>query len=159
MQFKPLYQSVLTTSNQVEEFEHTIGARLPEDYRQHLLTQLGGHPTPSTFRVEWQGQSWSNGYVVNSIAWLFAIHKGTHENLASYYHTHLDRIPFDTISIGRDPGSNLLLLAVKGKNVGKVYFWLREYENDMCNGESPGYDNVGYVAESFSSLMNSLTEP
>jgi hypothetical protein len=59
------------------------------------------------------------------------------------------RIPDDTIAIGDDPGSNQILLGIAGENRGKVFYWFREGEKDPDDPAVPGYENIGFIANSF----------
>jgi hypothetical protein len=65
-------------------------------------------------------------------------------------------VPPELLPVGRDPFGNLICLAVSGLNRGKVYWWFHEEEAD--EGEPPTYDNVYFVANSFSDLLDNLTE-
>lgn len=158
MKFKSTYQEYPTSPIQIQKAERIIGEILPESYKQYLLSNKGGHPDPDVFRVQWNKQDWAKGNEINSIAWFFAIYDGENENFIDYYETHYNRIPKGTIPIARDPGSNLILLAISGPNKGKVFFWQREYEVDFENGEEPDYSNVGFVANSFNEFIDSLFE-
>jgi hypothetical protein len=68
-----------------------------------------------------------------------------------------DRMPPDVLPIGLDPFGNFICLGVSGPNRGKVYWWFHEEEAD--EGELPGYDNIYFVAHSFTELLDNLTEP
>jgi hypothetical protein len=159
MEIKSPYQEHPTTPEQIRAAEQVIGVRLPEEYRQYLLSHLGGHPAPDNFRVQWSGQDWAEGNEINSVAWMLSPYDGKDENLVDYYKTHVGRVPDDTIPIARDPGSNLILLGVSGPNKGKVFFWQRDYEVDPGSGDVPDYSNVGHVADSFDEFINSLFKP
>jgi hypothetical protein len=68
-----------------------------------------------------------------------------------------DRLPPDTVAIASDAGGNQLLLAFRGPHAGKVLLWIKDHE--ASDGETPGYENVGVVADSFADLIeNRLME-
>lgn len=158
MKLESTYQINMTTHAQIQKAETIIGAELPDEYKQYLLSHKGGHPEPDGFKIQWGNQEWTEGNDINSIAWFFAIHDGESENFIDYYETHHDRIPKGTVPIARDGCSNLILLAISGSNKGKVFFWQREYEVDFENGEVPDYRNIGFVANSFREFIDSLFE-
>jgi hypothetical protein len=67
-----------------------------------------------------------------------------------------DRVPNTLLPVARDPGGNLLCLQLSEQDYGKVYFW--DHEDEVAEGETPGFDNVYFVAASFDELLNNLSE-
>ena len=65
--------------------------------------------------------------------------------------TFARRLPAQTISIAIDAGGNQLLLALGGPMAGKILFWAKDHEAE--EGTQPSYDNVGFVADSFTDLL------
>ena len=67
------------------------------------------------------------------------------------------RLPPETLAIASDAGGNQLLLALGGPRAVKLLPWIKDRE--ASDGETPGYDNVGVVADSFTVfLQHRLTE-
>lgn len=150
---------------QVAEIESKISSELPHDYREFLLRQNGGRPSSNTvveyvaFRATW---------VVNArlqkiageglLAYLYSADKSSRVSWHEAYWGLVEveqRIPLDTIPIGHDPGSNEILLGIRGISRGKVFFWLKDYASTNDDAE-PTYENVGFIANSFTEFLESL---
>jgi hypothetical protein len=86
----------------------------------------------------------------------FGIHAGEYNRLLHYARWRGQRVPADLLPIGRDPGGNLICISITGPNQGKIYFW--DHEEEVEEGQPPGYDNVYFVAGSLPALLASLTE-
>ncbi|NMO17778.1 SMI1/KNR4 family protein [Pyxidicoccus fallax] len=139
------------TPERIQEVEAQLGRKLPDEYKRFLLKQHGGHPEPCEFEFVRQGEKdWA------VIAYFLNL-GDEHETLSEYLISYEDRIPRDTLPIARDPGGNPILLAVSGKNQGKVYFWMREYEPDDPD-EVQEYDHLGFVANSLDEFLGALTK-
>jgi hypothetical protein len=65
--------------------------------------------------------------------------------------TFAGRLPPHTIAIATDPFANQILLALGGPLAGKVLFWSKD--DEVREGDAPGYDNVGVIADSFTDLL------
>jgi cell wall assembly regulator SMI1 len=136
---------------QIAQAERQLGVSLPSDYRDFLLAHNGGHPRPNVFPL-FGNKSGDQAM----LEWFFGIHSGENYNLmdeASYFR---DRVPRNLLPIAADPGGNLICLSVSGPDRGIIYFWA--HEEEVEEGEMPGFDNVYFVAGSFSDLINNLTE-
>lgn len=68
--------------------------------------------------------------------------------------SHKDRVPAGFLPIARDPGGNLICLALEGENANKVFFW--DHENEYEEGEEVGYKNTNLIASSFEEFLASL---
>lgn len=154
------------TIRDVEVFERLIGERLPDDYRTYLLTNNGAFPYKADFPedrgvliwIDWQGKppkEYGGGRLVEVMCKLLNDASNT-SDLAYHVETFKDRIPDDTIAIGRNPGGSLFLLGIRGGNRGKVFFWDRRYETVQKAGDIPTYDNVGFAASNFDEFLNRL---
>ena len=87
------------------------------------------------------------------LSWFLSIYDGDATNLLEYNtESFSGRIPKGTIAIAHDCGGNLILLGVAGEYVGKVLFWVKDYEVEQ--GEVPGFENVGFLANSFDEFIN-----
>jgi hypothetical protein len=104
---------------------------------------------PDTFDIAWRPeQAAAAAGTWSQVARLFYVHDGRHENLLRMNQvTFKERLPKGTIAIGRDPGSNLLLLRCDySAQHGEVLYWLMEMEQ--------GGDNVGRVAATFDEFLH-----
>lgn len=127
--------------------ERQLGVRLPDDYRRFMLQHNGGQVEPDGFAITWKpGQKAAAAGATSMVSWLFRVYDGRHENLVRMNRTTFaGRLPAGTLAIGRDPGSNLLLLRCDGAQRGELLYWLMEAER--------GGDNVGWVAASFDDFI------
>jgi hypothetical protein len=133
----------------IRAFERALGISLPHDYRQFLLRSNGGRPDPAEFAITGEPLNPSG-----TIHYFFGIHDGPNYNLGRKYAVYRERIPADLFPIAGDPGGNIICLAIRGDNVGSVYFWDHDYE--ALEGEVPDYSNVYFIADSFGSMLNNL---
>ena len=138
----------------LRELEGLIGSPLPADYRAFLLAHNGGKPSPSGFRFDKKGR----GYSESSVEWLYGIQDGGEyfNSLELRYRGYKGRMPPTIIPIGSDPGGNQVCISIAGPDLGHVYFWDHEREADTDEDEEPGYDNLYFVADSFSSFLTGL---
>ena len=133
----------------LEEFERHLGTPLPKDYRDFLAETNGGRPEPSAFMFQQYGRPQKS-----LVDWFFTL-DATEEQ----YHvlreneTLSGRIPARLLPIACDPFGNIVLLDLGAKSVGAVYFW--DHENENMEGE-PYWDNVSYIAASFTAFISSL---
>ena len=130
--------------------EAELGISLPEQYREFLLNHNGGYPEPDAFPIHGNASD-EHGLV----HYFLSIHEGDVYNLMSYVRRFEGRVPEDLLPIALDPGGDLIVLSILGANRGKVYFW--EHEEEAQEGETPGYENVYFVASSFYEFLNSLS--
>ena len=139
----------------IADAERTLNVKFPDDYIRFLLQYNGGRPEPEGFDIHWRsdqpvGEDWRTSMV----SWFLSIYDGKATNLLTYNQVDFkDRIPKNTIAIAHDPGGNLILLGIMGQYAGKVLFWVKDYEVE--EGEVLGYDNVGFLADSFDEFINS----
>ncbi|HYO72587.1 MAG TPA: SMI1/KNR4 family protein [Archangium sp.] len=133
--------------------ERQFGVTFPAHYRSFMLEYNGGRPVPAGFDILWRsdqecGQDWRT----SEISRLLSIYEGEKANFLDYNTVMFKgRIPADTLAIAYDPGGNLILLAHSGPMTGKVLFWVKDREVE--EGETPGHENVGVIADSFQELL------
>jgi len=134
----------------LSKFETIIGSRLPEDYREYLLTHNGGKPTPCDFVISEKEGS-------DSLHVVYGIHNGpSYANLEEVNAVYSKRIPDSLITIADDPFGNAICICINGENLGKVFFWDHELESE--DEEEPSYDNISLLAASFSEFLGKLYE-
>ena len=126
------------------DFEKENGIKLPEDYKNFLLTHNGGVPFPN-----------NNPNPSTPVAYIFGMHNG--EYYASLY-KHIDmfskRLPFDTFPIASDPFGNLFIMSLNPEGLGNVYFW--DHEGEPTNQDGHYTDNTSFVAISFTEFLDNL---
>lgn len=86
------------------------------------------------------------------MSWFYEISDGGPCSLLDVNRVDLaGRLPPGTLAISSDAGGNQLLLAFGGPHAGKVLLWIKDHE--ASDGATPGYDNVGFVADSFADFI------
>jgi hypothetical protein len=152
------------TKEQIATLEKAIGAPIPEDYYQFLVSHNGGRPKCDenkfgyvSFPVSWKGQKWAGRYGEVLLDVLYSADEKAVISWRGAYESHVQdrRIPKDTFPIGSDPGSNQLLVGISGDNRGKVFFWAAKFAPADDDVE-PTYENIGLVADSFSEFIGKL---
>lgn len=142
------------TVDKLREAEQELGFSLPDNYKEFLFKNNGGHPIKDSCTLL---ESYTNNELnfESGIAWFFAIYDGEYNNLVRDYLFMKDwRIQPELLTIARDGLGNRFCLCIKGPNQGKVYFWFHENENPEEN--NPWYQNISLVAHSFENFINSL---
>lgn len=150
----------------IEQVEKKLNVALPLSYKNFLLKYNGGRPAPDGFDISWPEnrinsetrRECSEDWRTSMVDWFLAIHEGESSNFIKYNEiTFKGRIPKETIAIAYDPGGNLILLGIFGEQIGKVLFWVKDYENwegDDSVENIPWYDNIGLIANSFDEFIN-----
>lgn len=119
---------------ELEAFERTLGASLPDEYRDFLLSCNGGHSPALVSSTE---------YTAPCLFWGFDYPPRDPEDHPDDTHwtlveQNLDcyegRIPEDAIAFGDDVFGNLFLIGTRGEVRGHVYYW--DHEEEHLNYES-----------------------
>ena len=145
------------TDEAIAAAQSAIGLNFPADYRAFLKTFNGGRPEPDSFRIQWRDeQAPAQDWRTSSMGWFYAIGSAVRSSDLVRVNTvtFRDRLPKGTVAIGYDAASNQLLLAVEGPFAGKLLFWCKDHE--VPQGQVPGYDNVGVMAEGFQDFLDKL---
>lgn len=99
----------------IESIEKKLGAKLPNTYREFLLTHNGGRPEPCSF---------SRNVVVTHFYGVLP--KAKNYDLLEENKVMRQWLPKGMIAIADDPFGNAICLTLKGKNRGKLYLWDHE---------------------------------
>lgn len=139
----------------LDDAETKLGQHFPPEYKEFLLRNNGGKPVPASFDITWDNNQLEEDWRSSKVDWFLSIYDGQYANLIEYNCVdYLGRIPANTIAIAHDPGGNLILMGVGSDNNGQIYFWVKDHEVE--EGEVPGYDNVGFIANSLPEFLDSL---
>jgi len=137
------------TVKDITNVENQLGISFPSDYRNFLLEFNGGKPTPNAFPLH------NNPMDTHALLeWFYCISKGNPYDILRNMQIMKGRIPKNLITIGEDPGGNLICMSVDGDRTGNIFFWDHEGESDQESSES----NLYYVAENFDALLESLED-
>jgi hypothetical protein len=141
--------STTITPAELREFERELGAELPRDYLDFLLTHNAARVKPKCF--QWTVQSGRVDF--NVVRYLLGLCDLEWCSLRDYQKAYIGRIPANLLPIGIDEDSSNICLSISGDDYGKVYFWDRHFE--VFDGE-PDYSNVFLIANSFTEFINGL---
>ncbi|OAI54635.1 hypothetical protein AYO47_09910, partial [Planctomyces sp. SCGC AG-212-M04] len=109
------------TESQVASLEKRLGCRLPEEYREFLLTRNGGRPNPPYVQIP--GVPGIDNVGVGVIAGLFGTADTT--NSIAWGIEHLGQsLPAGHLPVAWD--SDLFTLSLRKKDFGCVHFWFHE---------------------------------
>lgn len=142
------------TEDELRRAESVIGATLPKEYRQFLLKHNGGRPDPADFRITWKDRErLARGWRISTVGDFHSIYDGQALNLLEDFKFYRERLPKDMLAVARDPGGNAIVLGLAGENRGKVFFWINNLPAEF---EETDFANLGFVADNFDALLNSL---
>jgi hypothetical protein len=152
MKIKITGSSGQLTDREIDYAEKRLGRFIPPAYRKFLLKYNGGHPDLSDFRMAGVKNSTMQ---FGTVKWFLGINIPEETvNLDYVLETFQDRMPASMFPIARDPGGNLICIAVEGADAGKVFFWDHEYEAE--DGEPPTDRNIYIIADSFDQFLDML---
>jgi hypothetical protein len=135
------------TDARVATFERQLGIGLPKSYRSFLLRYNGGRPEPEFFPIHGYERDASGG-----VHYFFGLDDPIESsNIDWNYRMYLGRMPSELLPIAGDGSGNIICLSLTGANQEAVYFWDHDREYSP-----PGYDNVYFVAESFTKFLDSM---
>lgn len=140
------------TIEQVEKLEKQLGAKLPHDYRQFLLTQNGG--MPESYFVNVTGHPNIENVMVG---YLRGLRNDQHpaESLAYAVEHEMPCLPKGHLPIAR--ASDIFSISLKD-NLGAVYFWDQESPEDEDDDGNVVYKKSdGYLlAGSFDEFLTRI---
>jgi hypothetical protein len=143
------------SEEKITAFEKEIDHKLPDDYREFLLKHNGGYPKPRAFDICWSTEEQKEEFTNSSLTgWFYHLDDEETSNLLKSFHMKRKWIPKDTIAIGYDAGGSEILLGTYGENRGKIFYWVNEAAEE--ESDNPGYENVGFIANSFQEFLDSL---
>ncbi len=131
--------------NDIKQLEAENEISFPSDYIDFLKDYNGGRPKKTYLKETKNDINWFFGFFIEP-RW------------ASFYYAldvFTDRIPSWYIPIARMEGGNLLIMSLFEDNHGFIAHW--DHENEAKKGKaSQYYDNLIFVANSFSDLLSKL---
>jgi hypothetical protein len=134
------------SAQKVAAVERRLQMTFPPDYKRFLRTTNGGMPDPSWFLVPNRGGAFAHV--------MFGIREDRSSNDLEYQHAELlSPLPPGWLWIGRDKGSNLLVLTTLEADAGRVLFVDRHGFYVREDGV-----NAFQVAASFTEFVEGLGE-
>ncbi|MDA8451539.1 SMI1/KNR4 family protein [Acidovorax sp. NCPPB 3859] len=130
--------------------EGFLGLKIPGAYRIFLLNGNGAWSGGKDFDIPEQGAT--------SLKYFFPlVSENVVESLPYKIKLYKGRIPEEMLPIGSDDGGNLLLISLKGKDRGAVFFWDHEMEAED-ESEQPYYDNIKILSKNFDGFLKFLKD-
>lgn len=131
----------------IVQAEQRMQVRFPEDYRCFLKRFNGGEPEGHFFAIP----SMANR---SSVRMFYGINGDECFDLVRNWEVFLGRMPPNLIPIGDDAFGNLVVISVRGEDVGKVYYW--DHDQETPWGEVADYRNMHEVAPSFLAFFDRM---
>ena len=138
------------TKESLKAIETKYACKLPIDYREFLLSNNGGFPSPDCVTFEENGRKTSA-----DVFCFFAIGE-SRASLSFEWHqkTFSDRLPKSTLPIGRDSCGNLWLVSLRSADAGSIFFW---DHGSYDTFDETDLNNWPKVAASFREFLGKLT--
>lgn len=139
-QIKPIFE--LITEEQIQLLEEKLRSRLPQDYRNFLLTYNGGNPKPNVFFINQEQQE-------SNLCFLYGITAKKAYDLWTNALDAYEDMDRAILPIGEDPGGNQIYMSLNPDMYGHIFY--RDHE-------LPAIDCLFPIAESFTELLLKLYE-
>jgi hypothetical protein len=135
------------------KLESDFGISLPADYRNFLLKYNGGSVEPY-YVFPLHNNPRDNKAILTRFYGMAASSAVAYQDLRGQLIEAGEQYPAEILPIAYDPGGNQLGMVVKGTEIGKIYFW--DLDEESIDGELPTYENLYFVANSFTELIENL---
>jgi hypothetical protein len=129
---------------ELQDFEVANSILFPNEYKEFLLKYNGGHPEPNIVPQ-----------VRTDLNWIYGMHQDP--DWASFYFAvdiFHSRIPSWYVPIGSNSFGNQFIMSLYSENHGVIALW--HHEQETMGDADQYFDNVTFVANSFTELLNSL---
>ncbi|MBA3856022.1 MAG: hypothetical protein C0507_03845 [Cyanobacteria bacterium PR.3.49] len=136
------------TAAEIEQLESHTCISLPADYKAFLLEHNGGEPDPSDFVTR-------DGKVESFVSCFLPISNLVEDNLLEEIEgiSQAGQIPSNLIPIAIAAPDNRIVIAFKGKERGKVYYWAWDEEDE---NHIASYKYIRLIADSFDDFIRLL---
>lgn len=145
----PITDAPKLTKGSLQAIESKLGCQLPQDYSEFLLSSNGAFPTPDCVMFDEAGRK-----TASDVFCLFAIQEVS-ASLSLEWHrkTFSNRLPQNTLPVGRDSSGNLWLISLRGQHAGAIFFW---DHGSFDTFDETDLSNWPMVAASFSQFLSRL---
>ena len=162
------YEKYLPTEQEFTDIEKLVGVKLPEDYKAHVLqyNNIDNKEDILDYNIYFDDSYLSDCYgspMISSYHCWYRLYSNVETakycNLKYRVHYYCDKkfpqIPIGTMPIATGTGGDVVIMGIDEKNYGKIFYWLHEHDmsEDLEQGVSPSWDNIGFVANSFTELL------
>lgn len=132
----------------IDQFEQSLGARLPTDYRHFLVTVNGGWAT-----TDFHHPPSADGDFGIDCLWGVGV-DDENRSLEKALGVFQGRYPPEFLPFGEDPGGNLVLIQLRGDDVGSIHFW--DHEEEADEDKPARYRNLTRISDSFTAYLEEL---
>ena len=145
----PIPDTPAASKAALEKLEQQYSCQLPDDYSGFLHSKNGAFPALDCITFEEGGRK-----TASDVFCFFALdHSQPGLSMNWHRETFSERLPKDTLPIGRDSGGNLWLLSLLGNDAGSVFFW---DHGTFETVDETDLKSCPKVASSFTEFRNSL---
>lgn len=137
-----LEQDISINNDIIDNVQSYFGVVFPNDYRECILKNDGGYPTPNRFKCQGKEEVFNNLIGIGSSA----------DDMIQTYEDVADRIIAGIIPFAEDPFGNLICFDYRQNNKTKVVFW--DHEKAIDGTDSA----ISFICNTFSDLLNMLRE-
>ncbi|TCS96550.1 SMI1/KNR4 family protein [Hazenella coriacea] len=138
------------TQDMIDRFEHHIGFSLPEDYKAFLRQYNGG--LTSVRYCNFFVNELNEEIPLNVLYGLGVDYEQA--DLQVWYDEYKDDLLPNSLIIGNDPGSGMIVLVNDLEGSG-VYYWDHSWYFEQSDEEQNSYK----IADSFQSFLDGLKKP
>ncbi len=166
-QFDVLEPGEPLSESDIKTFEAKIGICLPSQLRHYYSHWNGGLPCPADIpdnKSAWIRLIWAKGVEAAQVgpatcfSGLHEINSSPSVDFLNMWNIFKPSLPQDVLCFGPDPGGSQFLIGIKDYNLGKIFFWESSYQANIGEGETPNYENIAFVANSFTEFLLALRE-
>lgn len=149
--FDPIPDARKLTEESLLAIENKYSCQLPNDYREFLLLRNGAFPSPDCATFDEAGRK-----TASDVFCLFAIGDDrTSLSMEWHHETFSNRLPENTLPVGRDSCGNLWLISLRDDNTGAIFFW---DHGSYDTFDETDLKNWPKVASNFNEFIGNLTE-
>lgn len=152
IKFTPFEELPFLKKEDLKAFEEKYHLKIPADYFAFMLCHNGGRLKECLTSFVEDGK-FNSTYVRHLFA-LKALKK--YHDLNDVMESYQDRIPLKFLPIGEDPFGNLIIMNCNPAETPKIYFWNHELEADAMEEDQPYFENLSWIADSFTDFLCSL---
>jgi hypothetical protein len=122
------------SENDLRLLEKEIGAPLPKEYRQFILSCNGGdYPCEVEFNS-------TNGEFVSSLVGFYGVGASANDELGDAYRTLTGYLPDGLVPIGNDSGNGQTCIKVSGNDIGSIWIWQLNAPDDQGSFVANNFD-------------------
>lgn len=140
------------SADTLDLFQRVLNIKLPKPYRDFLQETNGIYPGGATFSFEGRSGELHRS-VLHHVCGINS--PNTHDDLWESNAMLKEQLGSDYLKIADDAGGNLILIAVRGRTYGKVFFMDHEVEYHPTR---EGLEGLGLIADSFQEFLNGLSD-